>query len=478
MNIRTMCYTLLIEVMSMNPYEIEKLVQNIRTAVMDNHLCKATLLNKSDFIFSLSRERKRKLFISLNNQHPFLTLAEMPSSFPTLASPFHTLLKHELDDGLILDIASQPNDRIVTLKIEKVTDAYKTLHRHWIIELISNHPNMILTDEQGLILGVYKPSSSLEDKRPLLKGLHYHYPEPLSAHTYPESALSLQGLFDAYEKVAFEGHAKEKYKAMFAYVKARIDSLKKKQLKLTEDYNKARSKMIDKDKGNALLSSIGTLEEGTPRLIFEGMEIALNPQWSLSDNANAYFKSYRKAKNAQLKVLEQQALANEELAYLEAIYDTMGSLGDEDLEDIALELQAIGFELTPTKGRKLPKVKAIHPYFLMHEGVKVGFGKNNLQNDYLTFKLAKSSHWFFHVKNDHGSHVIIFDDHPSDELKTLASEIALMLSKKSDGEVLMAPKSSIKKGNRPGLVKLDKYQSFYIKKVRNQTLEKMKEAQR
>ncbi len=462
----------------MNPYEIEKLVQTIRPSVMDNHLCKATLLNKSDFIFSLSRERKRKIFISLNSQHPFMTLAEIPSSYSTLSSPFHTLLKHELDDGLILDIKAQKNDRIITLKIEKITDAYKTLSRSLIIELFSNHPNMILTDETGLILGVNKPSSSLEEKRPLLKGLIYRFPEPLMPRPYPEETLDLQGLYDSYEKEALEGRSKEKYKAMFSFVKGRIDSLKKKSLKLDADMQKARSKMIDKDKGNAILASIGSLDEGIDSFVYEGLEVSLNPLWSLTDNANAYFKSYRKAKNAQAKALEQHSLATEELNYLESIYDTMSALGDEDLEDVAIELKTVGFEDSAKQAKRPPKIKAIRPYFITQQGIKIGFGRNNLQNDYLTFKLAKPTHWFLHVKNDHGAHVVIFDDHPSNEIKTLASEIALLLSKKSDGEVLMTTRNQIKKGNRPGLVKLDKYQSVFIKTVRQTTHEKMKEASR
>ena len=462
----------------MNPSEIQKLVETLRPSVIDNHLCKATLLNKTDFIFTLSRERKRKLFLSLENGSPFLTLAEINTTFSSLVTPFQSLLKRELDDGLIQDFYAPQNDRLVVVKIEKITDAYQTLTRYLIVELFPSHPNLILTDEQWMILGVYKPSASLEDKRPLLRGLKYPFPEPLTPKIYPLSELNLQKLFDNHEKKALLGRSKEKYKFLFHFVKARIDSLSKKIEKQSEDIEKAKRKLVDKDKGNAILSSIGTVPEGSSSMNYEGMEIELNPQWSLSDNANAYFKSYRKSKNTIRKAAEQQALAQSELQYFVFLNSQMETLDDEDLDGVVSELENGGYLPQAKMQKKLPKVKAIHPYFFMLDGVKIGFGKNNLQNDYLTFKLAQPSHFFFHLKNDHGAHVIVFSDHPSDSIKTTACEVALLLSNKTDGEVLMAQKNQVKKLDHPGLVRFEKYQSFFIKKVRPETLEKMKEAHR
>ncbi len=462
----------------MNPSEIQKLVEILRPSVIDNHLCKATLLNKTDFIFTLSRERKRKLFLSLENGSPFLTLAEINTSFSSLVTPFQSLLKRELDDGLIQDFYAPKNDRVVVLKIEKVTDAYQTLTRYLIIELISSHPNLILTDEQWMILGAYKPSTSLEDKRPLLRGLQYPFPEPLAPRIFPVSDLNLQKLFDDHEKKALLGRSKEKYKFLFHFVKARIDSLTKKIEKQGEDIEKAQWKLIDKDKGNAILSSIGIIPIGSSTMSYEGLDIELNPQWSLSDNANVYFKSYRKSKNTIKKAAEQQALAQSELKYFTFLSGQMQTLDDEDLDGVVSELEEGGYLPQVKVQKRVPKVKAIHPYFFTLDGVKIGFGKNNLQNNYLTFKLAQPSHFFFHLKNDHGAHVIVFSDHPSDAIKTTACEIALLLSDKTDGEVLMAQKNQVKKLDHPGLVRLEKYQSFFIKKIRPETLAKMKEAHR
>ena len=462
----------------MNPSEIQKLVETLRPSVIDNHLCKATLLNKTDFIFTLSRERKRRLFLSLENGSPFLTLAEINSSFSSLVTPFQGLLKRELDDGLIQDFYAIKNDRIIVLKIEKVTDAYQTLTRYLIIELIPSHPNVILTDDQWMILGVYKPSQSLEEKRPFLRGLQYHFPEPLPEKIFPVFEIHLQKLFDDHEKKALLGRGKEKYKFLFHFVKARIDSLKKKIEKQGEDIAKAQGKFVEKDKGNAILSSIGIIAEGSSLMTYEGMDIELNPQWSLSDNANAYFKSYRKSKNTIKKAAEQQALAQSELQYFSFLSGQMETLDDEDLDGVVAELEDGGYLPQPKVQKRAPKVKAIHPYFFMVDGVKIGFGKNNLQNDCLTFKFAQPSHFFFHLKNDHGAHVIVFSDNPSDAIKTTACEVALLLSNKTDGEVLMAQKKLVKKLDHPGLVRLEKYQSFYIKKIRPETIEKMKEAHR
>ena len=83
-----------------------------------------------------------------------------------------------------------------------------------------------------------------------------------------------------------------------------------------------------------------------------------------------------------------------------------------------------------------------------------------------------------HVKNNHGNHIIIFDSNPSDEVIKFALQFCVYLSKQTDGEVIYAKVKTIKKGNVEGLVKLSKYESYYIKNLEYDFSTYLKEATR
>ncbi len=114
-------------------------------------------------------------------------------------------------------------------------------------------------------------------------------------------------------------------------------------------------------------------------------------------------------------------------------------------------------------------VDASKPYYIYINNKRIGFGKNKDQNNYLTFKKADKEDTFIHLADYHGSHVVIFEQNPSDELLLTASEIALLLAGKEEGELQVAKIKDIKKGPEKGLVLLNKYSTITLKSVRNST---------
>lgn len=457
---------------------ISSLVTKIKSGVVDNHVSKVTLFNKTDFVFALSRNRKQHFYVSLNNAKPFITLTGEDFPVTTLASSFFQILKKEISDSLILNIAMVHGDRIVLLDFEKTTDAYRTYRQKLYIELIPGHPNMILTDENNVIMTAYKPSASLENVRPLLRGLTYVFPEKNFTETGTSETIDLEKIYHDHALAALAEHKNEKYETLFQFIKKRMISLKRKIVNLQEDVEKAQARLSDRDKGTFLLTYLDSIAGGESSVTRDGVTIELDPRLSPAKNAEKYFKSYQKSKIAIARATEQKAIAEKQLDYFAFMIVQAESAADEELEEIQHELALEGFLPPPTFLHKKPKEKAILPYFIMIDDVKIGFGKNNMQNDYLTFKLAKNPHYFLHIKNDRGAHVIVFDDHPSDNVKTCAAEIALLLSKKVDGDVNITKKSEVKKANSPGLVKLDHYQTIHINKIRPETEEKLKEAHR
>lgn len=85
------------------------------------------------------------------------------------------------------------------------------------------------------------------------------------------------------------------------------------------------------------------------------------------------------------------------------------------------------------------------PYFTMFKGVKIGYGRMSIQNDYLTFTLTKKEHYFLHVKDYPGAHVIIFDSNPTDEILLVAGCLALYISSIDIGEVVYTQVKNLKR---------------------------------
>ena len=131
--------------------------------------------------------------------------------------------------------------------------------------------------------------------------------------------------------------------------------------------------------------------------------------------------------------------------------------------------------VTIIRKKDIPSFK---PYYVVFNNVKIGFGKNSTQNDYLTFKEAKKDYYFLHIFKDHGPHVVIFSSTPSNEIKEFASELALYLSSSTVGEVLYTQIKNVKKGDVEGKVNILKYETFNIVKFKYDIASYLLEAKR
>ena len=141
----------------------------------------------------------------------------------------------------------------------------------------------------------------------------------------------------------------------------------------------------------------------------------------------------------------------------------MSLFNEDDYEEIIQEL--INKKILKVNHYKKPKniKNAAKPYYIMFNDTKIGFGKNSLQNDNLTFKYATKDDYFIHLKNIHSNHLIVFKKDLDDKTLEFALEFALFLSGKKDAEIILAKVKTIKKGKEPGLVLLTNYESYFIK---------------
>ena len=142
------------------------------------------------------------------------------------------------------------------------------------------------------------------------------------------------------------------------------------------------------------------------------IKILLDNTISPSKNAKNYFKKYHKLKNTLSIVSIQKQETKKELEYIESIiYELEAAKSIEDIDEIYTEVQEniLGVKSKDNNKSKFKKSKKyeVSPFEYEVNGYKVLVGKNNKQNDYITFKLAEKTDLWFHTKDIHGSHLIL-----------------------------------------------------------------------
>ena len=102
------------------------------------------------------------------------------------------------------------------------------------------------------------------------------------------------------------------------------------------------------------------------------------------------------------------------------------------------------------------------------------FGKNAKQNEELTFKKANKNDLFLHVKDIHGSHVIICSENPDNDTILCGCEVALLLNGQESGEIQASKVRNIKKGSFIGQVLFASYETYTIRSIREETKKLLK----
>ena len=194
-------------------------------------------------------------------------------------------------------------------------------------------------------------------------------------------------------------------------------------------------------------------EEGTPDL-----EVQLDEKLSPGQNAQRYFKLYQKARSAKRLAAEQVKKTTEELDYLEGQMLNLSACEEEsELAELREELEKYGYVRKNHNRRQMKKLEPSKPMrFDSPAGIPILVGKNNLQNDKLTFT-AEPNEWWLHAKDMPGSHVIVASENPDEETLHMAARLAARYSKgASAGKVPvdMTRRRYVKKpsGAKPGFV--------------------------
>lgn len=181
----------------------------------------------------------------------------------------------------------------------------------------------------------------------------------------------------------------------------------------------------------------------------EKITIVLDKALTPNQNAQRYFKKYQKLKEAvkHLTGLIEDTKAT--IHYLESVETALSQASLTEITEIREELIQTGF-IRRRQREKIQKRKKPEKYLATDGETIILVGRNNLQNDELTFKMAKKEDLWFHAKDIPGSHVVITGNlHPSDDVKTDAAELAAYFSKARLSNLVQVDMIEVKKLNKP-----------------------------
>lgn len=218
--------------------------------------------------------------------------------------------------------------------------------------------------------------------------------------------------------------------------------------------------------GELIKANIYQIEKGASSITVQNyydpeckeIKIPLNNALSPAANAAKYFKEYKKACTASQTLVKLIEDCFEETEYLQSVLFSLESAqSPAELGQIREELSQNGY-IAKRKGTSNPQ-KGAKPMEFEKDGFKILVGRNNLQNDQLTLKTASKTDLWFHTKNIHGSHVILFTQgkNPPDDVLYFAACLAAKYSKASQSNqvaVDYTPVKYVKKpaGAKPGMV--------------------------
>ncbi len=256
-------------------------------------------------------------------------------------------------------------------------------------------------------------------------------------------------------------------------VASETSKLQKKMMALQNDLAHAENAEEERMKADTLMASIYQIKKGQTKAevinIYTGepITIALSPILSPTDNAQAYYKRYNKYKRAQGEVRLQIEATQDMLAYLESLdASLMTATSKNEMAEIKQEMTSAGLIKEVGKKHKMALAKSQPLHYKLPSGTDIYIGKNNKQNDYVTFTIAGPRDLWLHTKDIPGSHVVIKAQHVSDDELNLAVQIAAYYSKARTGSnvpVDVVERRYVKKpsGSKPGFVIFTNNKTYY-----------------
>ena len=202
------------------------------------------------------------------------------------------------------------------------------------------------------------------------------------------------------------------------------------------------------------------------------VKVSVDPALTPSQNAQKLYKEYHKACTAENMLIKLIEDGEQDLVYLESVRDMLSrSTLEREFSEIKDELVSQGFIKPKKSNKKQMKKQALPPLeFKTSQGLTVLVGRNNIQNDKLTFKTGRKGDMWLHAQKCPGSHVLLLGEGQEipDDAIVEAAEIAAYYSSAKDGTIVTVDYTDVKNikkpnGAKPGFVVYYTYYSVNVK---------------
>lgn len=472
--------------MSFDGVFIRNLIKELKEQIINTRINKVNFYNKYDFSFTLSN--KQELLYSLSN-NPHLLLTKQTLIKSDNQSNFSKVLKRLFEKAIITDIYQIENDRIIVLEISSFDDLGYEEKYKLIFEAFGRNYNVIIASKENKILEILLPTS-IDSKRVLLKNTFYNQAESDQINPFTTNILTKTNNYQGISKILFQEiqfqndlniinnnpnpviidgdktyfycfdlkHVKGKrifyptlselleayfqnfksqtiinndLKLLSNHLDKELAKLRRKKGKQERELDEANNNLEYEQIGNILKANLHQVKKGMSKLTTnnfytnEEITIKLDPLLSPSKNLEQIFKKYKKAKRSIDYIQKQIEETKADILYYEDLKSQLDYFDYNSINEIILELSLRKITKQDQKNLKKPK----YTTYILDENKFIYLGKNNLQNNYVTHKLANKDDYFFHVKDYPGSHVILRGNNLSKEDFKIAANFASYFSK-------------------------------------------------
>lgn len=277
---------------------------------------------------------------------------------------------------------------------------------------------------------------------------------------------------------------KQRSNDLFKFVVNLADRISRKLDVQRQELARSTERDILRVKGELIHANIWMLEKGMTSVVLENfydnckpIEIKLDPRLTPNQNAQHYFSEYRKADTAERMLKKFIEKGEAELSYIESVFDLLArARTDDEVIAIREELVSQGYLKNHRKNNQKP-VKLAPKEYISTDGFKILCGRNNIQNDKLTFKDARKHDIWFHTQKIHGSHTVIITEGREVPESTLeqAAIVAAYNSKARESSLVPVDYTEIKNvkkpsGSAPGKAVYEHYKTAYVRPAQFENL--------
>ncbi len=448
--------------MSLTAEEILKIVSELKNIVSNGRVQNVYQPSWSSLTLEIRSVNKNYLIhLSVEPQFSRIHIISEKYKNPARPYPFCMYLRKHLTGARIDEISQVQNDRIVIIRLLKNFEAdggsgsYKY---NLIAELTGRSGNIILTDgDMKILMAALKRENRERDLR---IGSIYAPPTPLFRHDIIAPSQAESGIFFNIEVEKRYGELEknavaERFKSgLLRDMRQRLKKLEIKSERLHSDLDKLERFKDDNKNGELLKANFSLIKKGMDKIELKDyynplgeseLTIELDPSLSPPENIERYFERHRKYKRGKDEILKHIELIKKEIFRLQ-----------KKLSEPILMPEQIPTSEKKKKGEEKSSPKS----FKSADGMIILVGRNNRQNDELTFKIAKGNDVWLHVRGFPGSHVVIKMENrkeiPRDSLADAAS-LAIHFSKLKSagrGDVIYTFRKYVRKpkGAEPGKV--------------------------